>query len=381
MMRKPRFLSLSIRAYRLLLWLYPGEHRRTYGPLMLQLFSDLCEDAYRHSGRWGLVLLWIRTLLDALATIAVEHWAAIREGSVMGTGLRVSWLEIALAALLGVYTTGLTLLIGPTASHWPAVVGLSLWAALVVIGLTRRVPIWSLPALGMLLLLPAVPLVLMGAWLWIAYPVAAAILLHRRIRLPWTAWALPILMFALGCVDLALGWTEYGRVRLSGHALASPMVALVPVLVGLALARRHGSRAALSVIAAETVAYTFMGEPTYAMISYPRGWIVSLSLGLPLLACPVWMLCARSPRWQKRAILWPWAGMLTICVVTPGLLRAKAYSWALWLRHASVAGEFFLAVLLAVSLYEWIHSAIRTGAAAESSATPVEGSPSLAGSP
>jgi hypothetical protein len=159
------------------------------------------------------------------------------------------------------------------------------------------------------------------------------------------------------------------------------MVALVPVLVGLALARRHGSRAALSVIAAEAVAYTFMGEPTYAMISYPRGWIVSLSLGLPLLACPVWMLCARSPRWQKRAILWPWAGMLTICVVTPGLLRAKAYSWALWLRHASVAGEFFLAVLLAVSLYEWIHSAIRTGAAAESSAALVEGSPSLAGSP
>ena len=71
-----------------------------------------------------------------------------------------------------------------------------------------------------------------------------------------------------------------------------------------------------------------------------------------MLICPIWALTASSSRWQRRGILWPWAGMLILCVVVPGLLRAHGYTWTLWLRHVCVAGEFLLAVLLAVSLYE-----------------------------
>ena len=37
----PRVLSISDRIYRMLLVVYPAEHRREYGSLMAQAFCDL----------------------------------------------------------------------------------------------------------------------------------------------------------------------------------------------------------------------------------------------------------------------------------------------------------------------------------------------------
>jgi hypothetical protein len=371
-----RLLSLSIQAYRMLLQVYPAEHRRQYGALMLQAFGDLCRDAYHHSSAWGLVQLWGRTLLDVLATAVIEHWEMLRKRGAMDVENRsfqaVSWSQIALAALLGAYSIALSLLVGPTTSHWPAIVGLGLWGTLAVIGLIRRVPSWSLPALGILLLLPGVPLVFVGPWLWIGYPIVVMILLGKSIRIPWAAWVLPLLILALGCIDLALGRVAANGISSSGSALASSAIALTPVLVGLPFARRHGLRAVLAVVTAESIVYAFMGDPDYAMALYPQGWIVSLALSAPMLICPIWVLSTRSVRWQKRGILWPWAGMLVISVIVPGLLRSHAYSWSLWLRHICVAGEFFLAVLLAVSLYSRAQSVAKSGVVAGVSAGPVE---------
>ena len=68
-----RLLSISDKAYHLLLYVYPAAHRREYGPWMAQLFRDLCRDAVQRDGAWGLVWLWARTLLDTARTALVEH--------------------------------------------------------------------------------------------------------------------------------------------------------------------------------------------------------------------------------------------------------------------------------------------------------------------
>lgn len=72
-MDESRLLSLSIRAYRLLLVLYPRKHRRACGPLMVQLFRDQLRDAYGQHGARGLAWTWTRTLCDLVITVLEEH--------------------------------------------------------------------------------------------------------------------------------------------------------------------------------------------------------------------------------------------------------------------------------------------------------------------
>jgi hypothetical protein len=67
-------------AYRALLWVYSADYRREYETLMVQLFRDLCRDAYRQHGSVGLVRLWQRVLADTVITAAVEHIHTLEEG-------------------------------------------------------------------------------------------------------------------------------------------------------------------------------------------------------------------------------------------------------------------------------------------------------------
>lgn len=66
-------LSFSDRLYRLLLALYPAEHGREYGPHMAQVFRDICRDAYRRNGAWGVLGSWLPVLLDLAITALEEH--------------------------------------------------------------------------------------------------------------------------------------------------------------------------------------------------------------------------------------------------------------------------------------------------------------------
>ncbi len=73
-------LSIAAKLYRLLLLVYPADYRREYGPLMTQVFCDLCRDSYRQKGLAGVVWVWLRVLPDTAITAALEHYAAPREG-------------------------------------------------------------------------------------------------------------------------------------------------------------------------------------------------------------------------------------------------------------------------------------------------------------
>ncbi len=63
----------SERVYRTLLKAYPRGFREEYGPHMVQAFEDLCRAGYERAGTAGLIVVWVRVVLDLLRTAASER--------------------------------------------------------------------------------------------------------------------------------------------------------------------------------------------------------------------------------------------------------------------------------------------------------------------
>src|SRR5262245_11791849 len=82
---EPRFVSISVQIYGLLVWLYPPSFRRRYGDSMTQLFHDASRDAYRESGGIGFLGLVIACIADYVQGVVREHWESIM---VNGAGLK-----------------------------------------------------------------------------------------------------------------------------------------------------------------------------------------------------------------------------------------------------------------------------------------------------
>ncbi len=91
-------LLVSELLYHILMFAYPATHRREYGPLMTQLFRDLCRDSYRQKGFVGLVRLWSHVLTDTIITAAVEHFYALHKGDQIMTR-KQHWMLLFLAGL------------------------------------------------------------------------------------------------------------------------------------------------------------------------------------------------------------------------------------------------------------------------------------------
>jgi hypothetical protein len=134
------------RLYRLLLMLYPREHRAEWGEHMMALFEDQLRDA-RREGRVP-ALLW-RTLLDALRTIPREHLDTFPAEQPDP----LPWWEVALAI-----TPPITLIPYIMIDLSQTAVGLSygVWAVFLLVlvgdGLRRRAfPQWGLAPLSLLL--------------------------------------------------------------------------------------------------------------------------------------------------------------------------------------------------------------------------------------
>ena len=91
-------LLVAERLYRILLFAYPAKHRREYGPLMAQLFRDLCRDSYRQKGFVGLVQFWSYVLTDTAVTATVEHFYTLYEGGQIMTK-KQHWMLLSLIGL------------------------------------------------------------------------------------------------------------------------------------------------------------------------------------------------------------------------------------------------------------------------------------------
>ena len=68
-----RMLTIFECLYSMLLYVYPGSFRRTYGREMVLTFRDCGREALQQRGGWGLVWWWIFILSDLLMTAFFEH--------------------------------------------------------------------------------------------------------------------------------------------------------------------------------------------------------------------------------------------------------------------------------------------------------------------
>ena len=104
----------SERVYEALLLAYPKEYRREYGPLMAQAFGDQCRAERERAGLIGLVLLWVRTILDLFRTAASERAGMTPAGTfvlpVAGSPRMVRWGG--LAAICGAVCALVAMVLG-----------------------------------------------------------------------------------------------------------------------------------------------------------------------------------------------------------------------------------------------------------------------------
>ncbi|MBL8058373.1 MAG: hypothetical protein JNK29_16835 [Anaerolineales bacterium] len=248
-------IRISIALYRGLLLAYPAAHRRTYGPLMLQLFRDLCREA----GSAGLARLWGRTVPDLAVSLAAAHWEAAEEAlmSLNRSVAPVAWGQVGLVVVPGLLF-GLARVIGPLG--WPAGLSFLLVALLALGGLVvrRRLPVWGLLALG---LITGWAMQWLSVWLPGTLPLgllgrrvpAAADLGVRLLTSPATQQA--VVAFPLWLITFWLLWRHRQPGRLAAGALLVVGLAgvgaaflvdggtlLAAALVGLPLAWRWGCR-------------------------------------------------------------------------------------------------------------------------------------------
>jgi hypothetical protein len=132
-----RAVSGSERLYRALLAAYPKEFRRAHGREMAQVFRCMCREEVVRSGRGGLARLWVRTLLDLLATALAERIKqALGISTLVGSSSTLSqWSGLAAAA-------GGVLLIASGALYW--VNETRLYGEVTAIGGEAQGPQWAL---------------------------------------------------------------------------------------------------------------------------------------------------------------------------------------------------------------------------------------------
>jgi len=390
-MPNERVVSISVKIYLALLLLYPAGHRREYGALMVQAFRDLCREAYAQTHMFGLARLWGPTLKDLVTSAFAEHADA---GWLSGLGRQpvqpLAWWTVVLATLPGLVVLGaklvahyqhvcLNLKLGlaacthlqpvsdlfvsrfprPGSPQW---LYLTLLCLLLVISgflIERRLAVWSLPAVAVLL--PTLPGVAMELvfdtqlgppppshtflvnWLWPGLMwgiiIVIAAFLRPELELPRLAWGL------LGLLVLANPFI----------LLISGTMLLLSVAVGLLLARRDGLLAGLLIVAAEFWVVDSIFDPSYGMLiwsySYAAELIVSILPALFFLVIPpLWILRTQST-WGRIGglTLAPLIGLFGGEVIHSIVVRgtAGAYSPVTWF----VRGTWIIHYVMAIAIF------------------------------
>ena len=351
--------------YRLLLCLYPEEHRQEYGRLMLLHARDLEQSAREH-GRVHLLVLYLRLIGDALTGAAAEQWQALYARSPFQP---TPWHAVLLAAIPGLWlalTRRYTGIVNPVLSAFgPIYILLLLLVPPLIWRRTRQVPVWTLIPLGMLVTWLILVLSFLSASLPDFsripgfYP-AIFILLNLLLTTSFFATALrgrrpPVavllivgLMFlGVFVLVLYLGQVSHGSGRRQvslAWALFEPSLALLLVALGLLVARQHNVLALLVVIGGYAL---WFGDTDYLWGSPVRDWP-----GLPLylfslvflffVLAPAGLLRAGTRLKKALAFFIPVLLFLTLRIVTPPLVLG--YS----LR--TTPGELFSSASILLSL-------------------------------
>jgi hypothetical protein len=104
------------RAYRALLRLYPRRFRADYQDEMTRLFAQQLHYARVTEGWAGVLRVWVRSLIDLVATAPTEHLEK----------------EVLVASPVGAHEKGANVPIRPSASPWVAIGLLPVWTLIVM---------------------------------------------------------------------------------------------------------------------------------------------------------------------------------------------------------------------------------------------------------
>jgi hypothetical protein len=220
----------------------------------------------------------------------------------------------------------------------------------------RRLAVWSFTALGILFGLSSVLGLALGP-LWLLAAIVALVVCQRRgIRIPGLVWVLLGLMIAVGAVEVVALTANHGffwGYLLSALAPAGGI--LLPVAIGLLLARRNGMLAGLFVLAAGFVLAEWTLEPTYGL--WNTHWAIflpAIQSILLLLVSPLWVLRSRSMRGRIWGLLLPaFVALISIVII---VCTVRQYPIETWCVNGGAAAQLFLGVALAVALYHWTES-------------------------
>jgi hypothetical protein len=147
----------SRKIYAVLLSLYPKEHRDDYATPMQQVFNEQCRNAYEQKGRFGILLLWLRTLPDLGYTALLEHVTSPR--ATWGLMEPVPNAPLPWKGVFLILLPGLVFLLGQiaqlTGTAWYMTIYyraafVLIIPALAVWAITHRFPIWGLIPIGLL---------------------------------------------------------------------------------------------------------------------------------------------------------------------------------------------------------------------------------------
>jgi len=316
------------------------------------------------------------------------------------------WVKVGLAILPGLFA------IGSSSGLFEAAFGTSIGHALDESGLIalcvlligaglvreRRLAVWSFPALG-ILLFPLSGILLFVSWwvrlpfideaspVWHAGPLILLVALltgiasfavyhvyrQHRIRIPRLAWVLlglVILVVIAGVITSTIADRNPNKWTALLAMLPSTLwwmgMILLPVAIGLPLARRNGLSAALVVVGAEFVLVDGIFDPGYALGLWTSNQaIVTLVSVIPavffLVVSPIWVLLSRSTRGRVCGLLLPMSVGLVSAEIISGSVRPYYSDTWTWLMRAIGSAQFLIALALAAVMYHWIG---RQGAAA-----------------
>ncbi len=304
---------------------------------------------------------------------------------------RVSWGKVGLAVLPGLFAIS-TFWLAWRTSRLDAI-GLGMCVLLSVAGFIRerQLPVWAFAALGVLFssISSDFVLVILVGPLWLLAAIAALVVCRRRgIHIPAFVWILLSLMLAVGAVETVVETANQGFswiTLLISHAPAGAV--LLPVAVGLLLARRSGVLAGLFVLAAGFGLVDGAIDPFYGLGKSPWGIVINVILaGSLLVVSPVWVLRSRSKRGRVWGLLLPAFIALTSVVAInaivrtdPAILerivnfravfpgdpfvygisggtRGKDNLVYLLISYGLTAAQLFIGMALAVALYHWAES-------------------------
>ena len=208
-------ISVSVRAYQLLLHAYPAKFRQEYGADMTQVFQDCCLRAVCQGGRNGMFRLWAFTLLDFIHSVFEQHLQKETDMSrsmfIKVSGWAFTIGSFAFMSILGGSVAG-------------AVVS-SILIAIGMLGLRARYG-ESVGSLGRNVLLIGVAGM---ALVYASVPVLREVEVFQ-LRLPWDSIPVYLLPFA-GPAVLLTGLTVFGLVSLNRKPLSH--VNWLPLLAGI----------------------------------------------------------------------------------------------------------------------------------------------------